>query len=103
MLCDIIYEQKGMISWYRVLDTESPTIETTITNTDIINGVEVTDIITYWSQPSPSSSSQDNEKVFYAEGQGIITSKDGIVATHQEWRNALQNRIIKILNLFTKN
>ena len=99
MLGDIIYEQKGKISWYRVLDTESPTIETTITSTDIINGVEVTDKVPYWSKPSPSSS-QDNEKAFYAEGQGIITSKDGIVATHQEWRNALQNRIIKNIESF---
>jgi hypothetical protein len=30
------------------------------------------------SQPSaPSSSLQDNEKVFYAEGQGVISTKDG--------------------------
>ena len=33
MLGDIIYEQKGKISGYRVLDTEGPTIETTITGT----------------------------------------------------------------------
>jgi hypothetical protein len=31
MLGELIYEQKGKISGYRVLDTEGPTIETTIT------------------------------------------------------------------------
>ena len=75
MLGDIIYEQKGKISGYRVLDTEGPKIETTIGGNGIINGIEVTDIVTYWSKPSPSS--QDSEKAFYAEGQGIIISRDG--------------------------
>jgi hypothetical protein len=82
MLGDIIYEQKGKISGFRVLDTEGPTIETTITGTGIINGIEVTDIVTYWSKPSSiSSSSQNDEKVFYAEGQGVISTKDGEMAT----------------------
>ena len=79
MLGDIIYEQKGMISGHRVLDTEGPTVETTITGTGILNGIEVTDIVTYWSKPS--STSQKGAKVFYAEGQGIITSKEGEIAT----------------------
>ncbi len=41
MLENIIYEQKGKISGYRVLDPEGPTIETTITGIGIINGIEV--------------------------------------------------------------
>jgi hypothetical protein len=73
MLGDIIYEQKGKISGYRVLDTEGPTIETTITGTGIINGIEVTDIVTYWSKPSKES----DGKTFSAEGQGIISTNDG--------------------------
>ena len=76
MLGDIIYEQKGKISSYRVLDTEGPTIETTITGTGIINGIDVTDIVTYWSKPSKS-----DIKTFYAEGQGVILTKDGEMAT----------------------
>ncbi|MGE5633838.1 MAG: hypothetical protein ACM3VV_01270 [Deltaproteobacteria bacterium] len=75
MLGDIIYEQKGKISGYRVLDTEGPTIETTITGTGIIKGIEVTDIVTYWSKPLPTS--QNSETAFYAEGQGIILTKEG--------------------------
>ena len=76
MLGDIIYEQKGKISGYRVLDTEGPTIETTITGTGIINGIEVTDIVTYWSKPSG-----EDIKTFCAEGQGVILTKDGEMAT----------------------
>ncbi|MGE0242607.1 MAG: hypothetical protein AB7F53_01785 [Nitrososphaeraceae archaeon] len=79
MLGDIIYEQKGKISGYRVLDTEGPTVETTILGTGIINGIEVTDIVTYWSKPT--SHSQDSEKVFDAGGQGVISTKDGEMAT----------------------
>ena len=82
MLGYIIYEQKGKIYWYRVLDTEGPTIETIITGTGIINGIEVTDIVTYWSKPSSTSSSlQNDEKVFYAEGQDVISTKEGEMAT----------------------
>ena len=76
MLGDIVYEQKGKISGYRILDTEGLTIETTITGTGIINGIEVTDIVTYWSKPS-----EDDIKTFYAEGQGVILTKDGEMAT----------------------
>ena len=49
MLGELIYEQRGKISGFRVPDTEGPTIETTLSGTGIINGVEVTDIVTYWS------------------------------------------------------
>ena len=76
MLGELIYEQKGKISGYRVLDTEGPTIETTITGTGIINGIEVTDIVTYWSKPSKS-----DLKTVHAEGQGVILIKDGEMAT----------------------
>ena len=82
MLGDIIYEQKGKISGYRILDVEGPTIETSITGTGIINGIEVSDIVTYWSKPSSYQSSiQDNEKTFDAEDQGVILTKDGEMAT----------------------
>ena len=76
MLGNIIYEQKCKISAYRILDTEGPTIETTITGTGIINGIDVTDIVTYWSKPS-----QSDLKTFHAEGQGVILTKDGEMAT----------------------
>jgi hypothetical protein len=85
MLSDIIYEQKGKISGYRVLDTEGPTIETTITGTGIINGIEVTDIVTYWSKPASQSSLEDNEKAFNAEGQGGYFN--------ERWRNGNMERI----------
>ena len=55
MLGDIIFEQKGKVTGYRVLDTEGPIIESNISGTGIINGeIEVTEILTYWSKPSPS-------------------------------------------------
>ena len=82
MLGDIIYEQKGKISGYRILDVEGSTIETSITGTGIINGIEVSDIVTYWSKPSSYQSSiQNNEKTFDAEGQGVILTKDGEMVT----------------------
>ena len=48
MLGYVIYEQKDKISGYRVLDTEDPRIiKTTNTYNDIINGTNVTEIVTY--------------------------------------------------------
>ena len=85
MLGDIIYEQKGKISGYRILDVDGTTIETSIIGTGIINGIEVTDIVTYWSMPTSYSSIQDNEKTFDAECQGVILTKDGEMATWKEY------------------
>jgi hypothetical protein len=49
MLGDLIYEQKGKISRYRVLDTEDSTvIKTTNTDNDIINGTNVIEVVTYY-------------------------------------------------------
>jgi hypothetical protein len=76
MLGELIYEQRGKISGYRVLDIEGPTVETSISGTGIIKGVDVTDVVTYWSRPSAG-----DKNVFYAEGQGIILSKEGEMAS----------------------
>lgn len=73
MLCDIIYEQKGKVSGHRVLDTKGLKVETTITDTAIIKGIEVADIVTFWTIPVEDK--QPN--TVYEEGQGVITSKDG--------------------------
>ena len=49
MLGYVINEQKGKISGYRILDTEDPRIiKTTNTHNDIINGTNVTGIVTYY-------------------------------------------------------
>ncbi|HEX7257878.1 MAG TPA: hypothetical protein VF242_07445 [Nitrososphaeraceae archaeon] len=48
MLDDLIYEQKGKISGYRVLDKEDLTIiKTTNIDNDIINRTNLIEIVTY--------------------------------------------------------
>jgi hypothetical protein len=71
MLGDIIYEAKGKLTSYRVLDvTEGPKIEVTIAqNGTLRGGIEATDIVTYWSIPRPGGA-------YYAEGKGVIMVKD---------------------------
>jgi hypothetical protein len=50
MLGELIYEAKGKITGYRVLDVEGPKIEVTISeNGTLKGGIETTDIVTYWS------------------------------------------------------
>ena len=49
MLGNVIYEQNDKISGYRILDTEDPTMIKTINiDNDIINGTNVTEIVTYY-------------------------------------------------------
>jgi len=76
MLDDIIYEHTGRISGHS-LDVEVPTLKITLTNNSIIDSIDVTEIVTYYSKSS-SQLPQDNEKIFYAKGQDMITSKDRI-------------------------
>jgi hypothetical protein len=70
MLGELIYEAKGKVTGYRVLDIEGPKIEVTITqNGTLKGGIEATDIVTYWSIPRPGGA-------YYGEGKGVIMAKD---------------------------
>ena len=70
MLGDLIYEAKGKITGYRVLEVESPKIEVTIIQDGTLRGgIEATDIVTYWSTPRTGGA-------YYAEGKGVFMAKD---------------------------
>jgi hypothetical protein len=48
----LIYEAKGKVTGYRILDIEGPKIEVAITqNGTLKGGIEATDTVTYWSIP----------------------------------------------------
>jgi hypothetical protein len=74
MLGDLIYEQKGKITSQRVLDAEGAKMETSFSGSANYRGTDGTEVGTYSSILRP-------EGVLYGEGQGVITSKDGEVAT----------------------
>ena len=70
MLGDLIYEAKGKITGYKVLDVKGPKIEVTIAqNGTLKGGTEATDIVTYWSIPRPGGA-------YYAEEKGVFMVKD---------------------------
>jgi hypothetical protein len=70
MLGDMIYEAKGKIVSYRVLDVEGPKIEVTIIqNGTLKGGIEATDTVTYWSFPRSGGA-------YYAEGKGVFMAID---------------------------
>jgi hypothetical protein len=84
MLGEIIYEAKGKVTGLRVLNVEEgiPKIETTISQTGDLRGTEISLIVTYWSVPrqvSPEGVGRERERqtVLYAEGQGVLMTKDG--------------------------
>jgi len=83
MLGEIIYEAKGKVTSLRVLSVEGgiPKIESSISqNGRLRGGTEITLTVTYWSVPRLSSSTEGQEggqTVLYAEGQGVLMTKDG--------------------------
>ncbi len=74
MLGDLIYENKGKITSQRVLDAEGAKMETSFSGSANYRGTEGTEIGTYSTIYRP-------EGVLYGEGQGVITTKDGEIAT----------------------
>ena len=73
MMGDLLYEAKGEVSGYRVLDVEGPKIELTILQNGILKGgIEARDIVTYWSVPQSDGS-------YYAEGKGVFMLKGGSI------------------------
>ena len=74
MLGDLIYEHKGKITSQRVLDVEGAKMETSFSGSANYRGTECTEIGTYSTIYRP-------EGVLYGEGQGVITTKDGEIAT----------------------
>jgi len=74
LLGDLIYEHKGKITGQRVLDAEGPKMETTFSGSAKYRGTDGTEIGTYRSVYRP-------EGVLYGEGQGVITTMDGEIAT----------------------
>jgi hypothetical protein len=74
MLGELIYEHKGKITSQRVLDVEGAKMETSFSGSAKYRGTDGTEIGTYWSIYRP-------EGVLYGEGQGLITTKDGEIAT----------------------
>jgi hypothetical protein len=86
MLGEIIYEAKGKVTSLRVLSVEGaiPKIENTISQNGSLRGnTEITLTVTYWSVPRLPSSTEGQatggvgQTVLYAEGQGVLTTKDG--------------------------
>lgn len=71
-----IGEQSGQVTSQRVLTSSggSPKMETSFRANSMLLDVEATDIGTYWSVVRP-------DQTLYGEGQGIVMSKEGDLAT----------------------
>jgi hypothetical protein len=71
-LGELIVEDRGKITGQRVLDVDSPKIESSFTMSGSYIREEGTDMGTYCSVMR-----QGEEGVMYVEGQGVFTTKDG--------------------------
>lgn len=72
MLGDLIYEAEGKLMNMRVISVEEeiPKIEVTISQNGLLRGIQVTSIVTYSSIP------REQGGAIYAEGQGVIMTKE---------------------------
>jgi len=75
MLGEQIAELNGKTTGQRVLDADGPTIETSASVSGNFKGTDVTGILTFVGTPSGIG-------VLHALGRGIITTKDGEMATY---------------------
>jgi hypothetical protein len=75
MLGDPIGEMKGRITYVKVVDVEGPTMETSVSASGTLKGVQVTETLTYMASPS-------SQGVLHGVGNGIIQSSDGEIATY---------------------
>jgi hypothetical protein len=75
MLGDPIGEMKGRVTYVKVVDVEGPTMETSVSASGTLKGVQVTETLTYMASPS-------SQGVLHGVGNGIIQSSDGEIATY---------------------
>jgi len=75
MLGDPIGEMKGKVTYQKVIDVNGPTMETSISASGTLKGVQVTETLTYVGNPS-------SKGVLHGVGNGVIRSTDGEIATY---------------------
>ena len=75
MLGELIGELRGKRTGRRVLSTTPGfKVEVSFEDSGKLLGIEVNEIVTYWAEVRPDGS-------LYGEGQGIVTTQDGDMAT----------------------
>jgi hypothetical protein len=75
MLGELIGEMEGKVSSQRVIDVKGPTMETSVTASGRLRGVQVTETLTYVANTS-------SKGVLHGVGNGIITTEEGDIATY---------------------
>jgi hypothetical protein len=75
MLGELIGEMEGKVSSQRVIDVKGPTMETSVTASGRLKGVQVIETLTYVAKTS-------SKGVLHGVGNGIITTEEGDIATY---------------------
>ena len=76
MLGEQIEELKGKITSQRVIEVEPPTVETSVSSSGTIRGVQVNEILTFAG--TPVTSSEVKEGVIHGKGVAIIMAESEI-------------------------
>lgn len=76
MLGDQVGDEQGQVTGMRVLASETgPKVEVSVQASGTLAGVDVTDVITFWSVARPDGT-------MLGEGHGVIMSASGDVASY---------------------
>ena len=75
MLGEQISERKGKVTGQRVVSTEGPLIETTVSTNGSFRGMPVKGTVTFVSRPTSAVG------VLYGEGKGVIMTEESEMAT----------------------
>ncbi len=75
MLGEQISERKGKVTGQRVVSTEGPLIETTVSTNGSFRGMPVKGTVTFVSRPTSAVG------VLYGEGKGVLMTEESEMAT----------------------
>jgi hypothetical protein len=76
MLGEQIGEIKGKITGQRVLDIEGPSIETSVSASGNLNGVQIRETLTFVGKPTNTGG------IVHGKGIGVITTVESEMATY---------------------
>ncbi len=83
MLGDLIGEETGKVTGFRVLDSTGPKVEVSFQTKGTLLGIEYQGRGTYWSAMQPGG-------FLYGEGQGMYMTQDGDMAV---WKGQGSGRL----------
>jgi hypothetical protein len=81
MLGEQIAELKGKVTSQRVLDIEGPSIETSVSVSGILKGIQIKETLTFIGKPT------NTHGIIHGKGIGVVMAEESELATYTGDKN----------------